>query len=314
MTVLAIRSDSFARLQSEPLLARSRWVLFDLRAMQRPEYKAVIEGPAARATAAGRLLRIDPELTARLLSEAEGAADALPLLAFTLERLFVENGGDGALSLQGYEALGGLRGSIEEVVRNAFAEPGRAPSIPADEEERARRLKKGFIPWLTRIDPDTGERKRRVARIEELPMEARPLIERLISARLLLSDRRRIEGHADEVVVVEVAHEALLRQWPMLTEWLDGAAAELKALEATRRAAEALRRRADFESLLGPEVGSYVEACRQRDDQDEEERKAVDQMTASPAVDSDSPSPSATKFMFSVMAPILLIRTQNLER
>jgi WD40 repeat protein len=296
MTMLAIRSDSFERLQAEPLLAGSRWALFDLRPMARAEYKAVVEGPAARATAAGRPLRIDPELTERLLAEAEGA-DALPLLAFTLERLFVEHGGDGSLSLPEYEALGGLRGSIEEVVKAAFAEPGREPAIPADEAERMRRLKEGFIPWLARIDPDTEERKRRVARLEEITAESRPLIERLITARLLLSDRRRIEGHNGEVVVVEVAHEALLRQWPTLTAWLDMDAADLRDLEATRRAAgewkrndgradwlahtgdrlraaEALRRRPDFARLLGEEGRAYLEACRRRDDQVQKDREA----------------------------------------
>ncbi len=295
MAVLAIRSDSFERLQAEPLLARAQWALFDLRPLARAEYKAVVEGPAARATAAGRPLRIDPELIERLLGEAEGA-DALPLLAFTLERLFVEHGGDGALNLPEYEALGGLRGSIEEVVKAAFAEPGREPAIPADEAERTRRLKEGFIPWLARIDPDTEERKRRVARREELPAESRPLIERLITARLLLSDRRRVGGHDGEVVIVEVAHEALLRQWPTLTAWLDEDAAELKALEATRRAAgewrkngdkadwlthtgdrlraaEVLRQRPDFDRLLGEEGRAYLKACRRRDDQLQEERE-----------------------------------------
>ena len=296
MAVVAIRSDSFERLQSEPLLERARWALFDLRPLARTEYRAIVEGPAIRGTLAGRSLRIDPELTERLLSEAEGA-DALPLLAFTLERLFVEHGGDGALSLPDYEALGGLRGSIEEVVKAAFAEPGHEPAIPTDETERMRRLRAGFIPWLARIDPDTEERKRRVARLEELPAEVRPLIERLISARLLLSDRRRIEGHQSEAVIVEVAHEALLRQWPTLAMWLDEDAAELKALEATRRAAgewsrndrredwlthtgdrlraaEALRRRPEFERLLGAEGSAYLEACRQRDDKVQAEREA----------------------------------------
>jgi len=297
MAVFGIRSDSFERLQAEPLLARARWALFDLRPLARAEYKAVVEGPAARATAAGRKLRIDPELTNRLLAEAEGA-DALPLLAFTLERLFVEHGGDGTLGrLLDYETLGGLRNSIEEVVKAAFAEPGREPAIPADEAERTRRLKECFIPWLARIDPDTEERKRRVARWEELPTESRPLIERLISVRLLLSDRRRVEGHDEEAVVVEVAHEALLRQWPTLTAWLDEAAADLKALEATRRAAgewrknnhqadwlthtgdrlrtaEALRRRPDFDRLLGADGIAYLEACRRRDDQAQAEREA----------------------------------------
>src|SRR3954467_11547494 len=44
MAVLAIRSDSFEGLQSEPLLERARWDLFDLRPLARTEYRAIVEG------------------------------------------------------------------------------------------------------------------------------------------------------------------------------------------------------------------------------------------------------------------------------
>src|SRR5271165_6829422 len=54
-----------------------------------------------------------------------------------------------------------------------------------------------------------------------LPAKAQPLLERLAKARLLVL---RQEGDAR---VVEVAHEALLRKWPLLKSWLDSARAFL---------------------------------------------------------------------------------------
>ena len=99
--------------------------------------------------------------------------------------------------------------------------------------DRLRLLKAAFIPWLTRIDPETEEPKRRVALWQELPSGSRPLIERLVAVRLLSSDRRRLDEMDQETPVVEVAHEALLRQWPPLVTWLDEAADELKVLEAS---------------------------------------------------------------------------------
>ncbi len=45
--------------------------------------------------------------------EAGAGKDALPLLAFTLERLYLERGGDGDLRPAEYEQLGRIRGSIE---------------------------------------------------------------------------------------------------------------------------------------------------------------------------------------------------------
>ena len=56
-----------------------------------------------------------------------------------------------------------------------------------------------------------GQFVRRVATRAEIPIEARPLIDRLAEARLLIKDRRAVVG--EEVEVIEVAHEALLREW-----------------------------------------------------------------------------------------------------
>ncbi len=292
LVVVTIRSDAYERLQTEPSLEGNTPRLFDLPPVSPKQFKAVIEGPAARATAAGHKLVVDPALTEQLLRDAEGA-DALPLLAFTLERLYFEHGADGDLRLDEYEALGGVRGSIEAAVEVAFAEPGRQPVVPANKAERTALLHKAFVPWLAIVDPQTNERRRRVARWDELPADTHPLLERLIEARLLLRDRRKLENEAqqiEEVVAVEVTHEALLRQWNTLTEWLDADASKLKTLDGVQRAAsewiknsrieawlvhagerltaaEQLRTRTDFDRLLGSHGAAYLEACRKRESQ-----------------------------------------------
>ena len=296
ITVIAIRSDSYDRLQSDPRLAATVHVPFNLSPIARAEFKAIITGPADRAAAAGQRLRIDPALTERLLQDAEGA-DALPLLAFVLERLYVDYGGDGELSVGDYDALGGVRGSIEAAVEAAFADPGREPVVSPEKAEREQLLRRAFIPWLAGIDPDTEKRRRRVATWDEIPTPAHAVLERLIDARLLLRDRRAVEGGTHTAVVVEVAHEALLRQWPALTAWLDEDADALKATEGVRRAAgewiknhrggawlihtgerlqiaDALSRRPDLEHLMGDAGRDYLSACRARDQQARADRDA----------------------------------------
>jgi len=299
LAVLAMRSDSYERVQAEPRLAQVEPRLFNLRPMESHEYKAVIEGPAARATVAGAKLTIDPRLTERLLTDTEGA-DALPLLAFTLERLFVQYGTDGDLKLEEYEELGGVRGSIEAAIAEAFANPGKAPVIPREATEQDRRLRLGFIPWLARVDPDTEERKRRLACWNEIPEAARSLLARLVERRLLTRDRRRFAETDEETELVEIAHEALLRQWSKLSAWLDEEAGHLKTAEAVRRAArewsqrdrhiewlvhsgerlndaESVRDREGFAKLLGEEGQTYLCACREQEEatrrQEEEARR-----------------------------------------
>ena len=259
--------------------------------MSPAEFRSVIEGPARRVVEAGGRLVIEPALTERLIADAEGA-DALPLLSFTLERLYADYGGAGRLSLGDYERLGGVQGSIEAAVASALAEPGPTPVIPIDREAQYAALRAAFIPWLARIDPESRAPMRRRARRDEIPDASRALLERLIEARLLVADRR------DGADVVEVAHESLLRRWAALTSWLDADAADLIAIEGVERGAaewvrndrseawldhrgerllmaEALAAREDFRRRIGTHGTAYLSACRARDEAELAAREAA---------------------------------------
>ena len=218
LVMAAIRSDSYDHLQRAPALAGIRQTPFSLPPMAPAEYKMVIEGPAARATAAGRKLSIAPDLTEQLLQDAEGA-DALPLLAFILERLLTEYGADGNLRLDEYQALGGLKGSIEAAVSEALKDPHRDPVIPADEAIQRMLLQQAF-PFLVTLDQDFERPKRLVATWSAITPDTHPLLDRLVNARLLLKDKRVI-AEGQEAVVLEVTHEALIRHWPLLKGWVD---------------------------------------------------------------------------------------------
>ena len=298
-SLVAIRSDSYERLQTDQRLASVTPYVLSLPPIPRDEFKTIIEGPAQRHEEAGTRLRVDPTLTAQLLQDTQGA-DALPLLAFTLERLFLEHGADGDLTLDDYAALGGVEGSIEAAVKAALADPRSEPAIPADDSGQQRVLRAAFIPWLAQIDPETEERKRRVADWEEIPGASRPVLERLIRQRLLVRDRRRIPGSPADMVIVEVAHEALLRRWPLLTLWLDQDADALKTIAVARRAAaewvkngrredwlnhaterlavvEALLTRPDMERVLGDDGRAYVRACRALEHAEHEKARLQEQ-------------------------------------
>jgi hypothetical protein len=100
LVIVTIRSDAYEQLQTAKALEGVTQQTLSLTPMPRGAYQAVIEGPAARLKESERPLVVDPTLTQALLSDIEegGGRDALPLLAFTLERLYLEYGGRGRLT------------------------------------------------------------------------------------------------------------------------------------------------------------------------------------------------------------------------
>jgi len=283
LVLVAIRSDSYEQLQTAKGLEGITQQTLSLTPMPRGAYQAIIEGPVARLKETDRPLVIEPALTQALLSDIEEGAgrDALPLLAFTLERLYFEYGARGRLTLQDYDALGRIKGSIEAAVDRAFIAANNSASIPRDREARLILLRRGLIPWLAGIDPDTGSPRRQKARVSEIPDEARPLIDLLVEERLLSTDVSQETGER----TIEPAHEALLRQWDSLQGWLQEDLAALTNLETIKRAArdwnangnledwlahraerledaERLLTRIDLAGKLGSSEHSYLAACR----------------------------------------------------
>jgi formylglycine-generating enzyme required for sulfatase activity len=283
ITVFTIRSDNYESLQLAPELEGVHQHTLSLPPMPKGSYADVIRGPARRLQGTARALDIEDGLVDALLAdiEAGGAKDALPLLAFTLERLYGEYHSGGSLKLSHYEALGRVKGSIEAAVERALQAADADPAIPRDRAARLALLRRGLVPWLAGIDPDTGAPRRRVARLSEIPTEARPLIQHLVEQRLLATDVNKDTGEA----TIEPAHEALLRQWGLLQGWLTEDAALLAVLEGVKRgsrdwaannrdrawlahaadrlaAAERLSARPDLAANLEPTDDDYIAACR----------------------------------------------------
>ncbi len=146
-------------------------------------------------------------------NETAALAGALPLLQFTLERLFAARDGR-SLTLEAYRAMGGVQGAIgthaEEVFNTLDAEAQAAlPSI--------------FLK-LVNMDERNEPTRRRTALegVLQTPAMER-LVEALIEGRLLITGMDEQENPT-----IEVAHEALLRNWSRLSEWLKSVATDLQ--------------------------------------------------------------------------------------
>ena len=197
--VLTLRADHYGETAAYPslsrLLAASQVLVGPLTAR---EVAAVIEHPARRTG-----LRVEPSLTEALVADAGTEPGILPLLSTTLLELWQARDGN-RLTLASYRSSGGLRGAVARLAEAAFA------NLNPGQQAIARSV------FLRLAGPGEGEGalRRRVA-LDELDVDRDPavaqVVETLTAARLLTTG----DGY------VEVAHEALLREWPRLEGWLE---------------------------------------------------------------------------------------------
>lgn len=218
--------------------------------------------------------------------EQGGSKDALPLLAFTLECLYLQYGSDGDLTLQEYHQLGGIEGAIDVAVEKALLKAAEDKRLPDDRSALTALLRRGFIPWLAGIDSENQQPHRRVAKLHEIPEEAQLIIQYLVEFRLLATD---VDVNSNEVTI-EPAHEALLRQWGLLKDWLREDFASLTILESVQRASRDWEANLQTEDWLNHTTGrledaekikdnenlaqffnqsdwQYLESCREKQDQ-----------------------------------------------
>ena len=199
-----LRADFWADvLNDEKLTARlPDEAIVHLRALERPALEAIICKPAEKTG-----LGVPDALTEALLAECVGRPGDLPLLEYLLQQLWLEQrqAGTGELSLDAYRALGGLEKAIVERAERVYASLDRAErdAVP------------GVFAALVQVG-DVRTDLRRRARLAELNAAGQSVARRFADERLLVTGRDWTSGEE----VVEVAHEALLRNWPKLEDWI----------------------------------------------------------------------------------------------
>jgi formylglycine-generating enzyme required for sulfatase activity len=215
--VLTLRADFYHLLLAHrPLADAIRGAgLVSLSPMTRAELEQAITGPAHQAG-----LEFANGLVERILADAGREPGQLPLLEFCLSRLWARRL-DGRLSHAAYQAIGAVGGAI---LQHADAV---IDALPETDRERARDL---FLR-LVQLD-DAAPDTRRQATLAEIGESARPLVTHLADARLLVTG---CDPAGDPTI--EVAHEALIRAWPRLRDWLADARAGLRLTREIERAA-----------------------------------------------------------------------------
>lgn len=153
-------------------------------------------------------IEFEPGLAELIVTDAGGEPGALPLVEFALAELW-DRQHHGRLTHAAYREIGGVEGALSRYADQQLAKVCKDPDGP--EEATARRL----FERLAR--PVRGKEYARVARaFDQLPPELRTAAQALAATRLLVISR---DSSGKETVAL--AHEALVRQWPTLRDWLD---------------------------------------------------------------------------------------------
>jgi hypothetical protein len=221
----------------------------------------VIEKPAERAG-----LDFEPQLVQRIVVEASSgpaAGDPLPLLAFTLQKLYELDRPDRLrITHADYERIGGVVGALKSEADRTVA------------ALRRRGLENAIVPTLlelAHVDPDRAPAGRTVRR-GQFDDEGRAVLDAFVEARLLTV--------SDDAATINVAHDALLQEWAFLNHAIDLAKDDLLArarlerdagewdalgrdpsyLATGRRLAQARKSLTAEQRAANPVVGSFVDA------------------------------------------------------
>ena len=197
---IGIRADFYGKCGDYPALAErvSAHQLL-LGAMTEEELRSAVVEPA-RAFG----LRLEPGLVELLVREVANRPGALPLLSHALMATWERRDGH-TLTLEAYRAAGGVGAAIAATAESVYGELN----------DSQRQAAKAVL--LRLVEPGEGvDDTRRRATVDEIASvdtgtPAMPVVDALAGARLLTLD----EGS------VELAHEALIREWPRLRGWID---------------------------------------------------------------------------------------------
>jgi energy-coupling factor transporter ATP-binding protein EcfA2 len=167
--------------------------------MNREELTQVIEKPAQKLG-----VTFETGLVERILKDVEDQPGNLPLLEFALTELWNKRTGK-QLTHQIYEEIGQVEGAL---ARHADEKYG---NLTAEEKEKVRRI------FIQLVRPGEGaEDTRRIAMKAELGEQSWALVKQLADERLVVTSR-----NATSQETVEVVHEALIRNWGELREWMN---------------------------------------------------------------------------------------------
>ena len=212
--ILTLRADFYgAALRHRPLADALQGHVENLGPMSRDELREAIVKPAGA-------VRFESGLIETFLDEVTSRPGSLPLMQFALREMWSMQQGR-CIAREAYDSIGGVQGALARRAQTIFdTQTGWGRNSQA-----VRLFQRLFLRMVTL--GEGAQDTRRVVRRQELGEEAWSLAQRLAdednrlvvtSAPVSALDERTGERVREETA--EVMHEALIRNWPTLTDWI----------------------------------------------------------------------------------------------
>ncbi len=260
--VATLRADFCHHCHAHPPLVRLMnrdGGTFHLGLPDRRSLEAMVRGPLTQVELVdenGKPERdwyLDPDLPVTIASDADRHPGGLALMAFALRELYEKCKESRRMETAAYasDEFGGLGGAISRKAEATLRGLGGSQADKALERVFAR---------LVRVAGD-GEATRRREPLAAWAQdaEAQQVIDAFQKARLLVSDRE-----PGGTPVVEVAHEALLREWPKLREWINDRKDGFQLAERVRAEARGFNQTEIRAGLKRPWDAEHIDRARRK--------------------------------------------------
>lgn len=205
----ACRNDFYPLVVEQPslMVGKAHGAHYDLTPPNRHELQQIIRLPALTANLT---FSQDPHtktpLDEILCADTANNPDALPMLQYTLQELYLQRSDNNELLHSVYEKIGGIEGAIGKKAEEVFIGLSKAQ----------QQQLKSVLSQLVTLNPDGKTITSRAARLQALTNTSqKELVQAMVDSRLFVSHLQNQEAY------FSLAHEALLRQWPRAKQWIN---------------------------------------------------------------------------------------------
>jgi DNA-binding winged helix-turn-helix (wHTH) protein/tetratricopeptide (TPR) repeat protein len=209
IVVSACRNDFYPLVVNYPslMINKANGAHLDLLAPSSAELLQMIRLPAVAANLTWSFDEISATpLDQMLCVEAANNPDALPLLQYTLQELYLQRSEMDELQVSVYKALGGITGAIGKKAEEIYQQ------LPGEQQSQLAVV----LSRLVTVSPDVETITSRTARWSELSQDsAVSFVRAMVNSRLFVSHLQNDEA------CFSLAHEALLRHWLRASDWIN---------------------------------------------------------------------------------------------